>query len=747
MKKFVLCLVVFSAFIFHSEFGRTPSNAQIRGSETRESKAERDGLTSSLREKALKSGNVRVIVHLAAPFIPEGKASKQSRDAQRLQIKEKQSLFRSKYTGLSAETIKNFKFIPFVAIEADADSLDRMLSDPSILNVEEDTLSAPTLAESTLLVGAQAAWADGYSGEGQNIAILDTGVDKTHSFLSGKVVSEACYSSNGSSSISTCPDGVTSSTASDSGLPCDLSVSGCTHGTHVAGIAAGTGTSSSGVARDAHLIAIKVFSRFNASSDCGTSAAPCALSFQSDQIRALERVLELSTTMNIASVNLSLGSGQFTSNCDAQRISFKYAVDNLRSRGVATVISSGNSGYTNATSGPACVSTAISVGSVDDGSSGTTGDAVSSFSNSAPFLSLLAPGRWILSSIPGGAFSNFSGTSMAAPHVAGAMAVLKQRKPDATVAEMVTALKTSGTPITDPRNNLVKPRIEIDDALTAIMNLPKHTPFDFDGDGRADISVVRPTDNKWYIDRSQAGFTETSFGVTGDKVTPADFDGDGKTDIAVWRPSDGNWYIISSDLNTFRSVPWGVDGDVPVPADFDGDKKADLAVFRPSDGTWYRILSQQGYSFVNFGVAGDKPQLGDFDGDTKADLAVYRPSTGFWYLYMTTEGFRGYNWGIDGDVPVPGDFNGDGRTELGIFRPATGDWWTYEPSTFAVSRAVWGQTGDVPSPADYDGDGKCDYSVFRPGSGTTYVLKSSGGIFSQTFGVDGDRPLASAFLN
>jgi hypothetical protein len=110
----------------------------------------------------------------------------------------------------------------------------------------------------------------------------------------------------------------------------------------------------------------------------------------------------------------------------------------------------------------------LSVGSTQDGSLGTTTDAISSFSNSASFLSLLAPGQPINSPIPGNAFANFQGTSMAAPHVAGAWAMLKQTTPSATVPEILRALQTTGLPITDPRNGITTSRIEIFDALPAI---------------------------------------------------------------------------------------------------------------------------------------------------------------------------------------------------------------------------------------------------------------------------------------
>src|SRR5262249_14308773 len=104
-------------------------------------------------------------------------------------------------------------------------------------------------------------------------------------------------------------------------------------------------------------------------------------------------------------------------------------------------------------------------GSTGDGSEGSITDKVSTFSNSSSLLSLLTPGQVINSSVPGGGFMSLQGTSMAAPHVAGAFAILKQAYPSASVDWLESVLDGTGLHIQDPRNGLVRSRIAVAEAL------------------------------------------------------------------------------------------------------------------------------------------------------------------------------------------------------------------------------------------------------------------------------------------
>ncbi|MBA3784063.1 MAG: VCBS repeat-containing protein [Acidobacteria bacterium] len=271
--------------------------------------------------------------------------------------------------------------------------------------------------------------------------------------------------------------------------------------------------------------------------------------------------------------------------------------------------------------------------------------------------------------------------------------------------------------------------------------------FDFDADGKSDISVFRPSNGFWYLNQSAASFRAVQFGSAEDRIVPADYDGDNRTDIAVFRPSNGFWYQLRSSDNTFSGVQFGTSEDVPVPNDYDGDGRADLAVFRPSNGTWYQLRSIANQFFAQqFGQSGDKPMVGDFDGDGIGDLTVFR--NGNWFLFESaSNAFRGVSFGVTTDKSVAADYDGDGKTDIAVFRPSNGTWYQLSSgNNNAFSAIQFGVAEDIPVAADYDGDGKSDVAVFRPSNGTWYLLRSTAGFTSVQFGQNGDRPIPSAFV-
>jgi subtilisin len=379
-----------------------------------------------LSDIAQKKGTVPVIVRVRAAFRPEGLMSNAAEAlAQRAVIKEAQdrSLAGLRYVP---STLRTYGYVPYVAASVDAAGLEQLQASSEAVDIFLNKSMKLATTESLPLVGATRAWAGGYKGTGKTIAVLDTGVDKSHPSLAGMVVSEACYSTDdpaaGYSSV--CPGGVTPSTNPGSGVNCAVlpGLEGCSHGTHIAGIAAGR----SGFAYDASIIAIQVMSYVDNSTEC----EGCLLSRTSDVISALNRVHELSATYNIAAVNISLSIDGYTGHCDDEFQPMRDAINLLKSEQIATIVASGNELHTDALGYPACISSAISVGAIGDGSSSNAPvDVVPRFSNSAQFLNLLAPGASIVSSVPGGEVAGGSGTSMAAAHVSGAMALLRQELP------------------------------------------------------------------------------------------------------------------------------------------------------------------------------------------------------------------------------------------------------------------------------------------------------------------------------
>jgi len=279
----------------------------------------------------------------------------------------------------------------------------------------------------------------------------------------------------------------------------------------------------------------------------------------------------------------------------------------------------------------------------------------------------------------------------------------------------------------------------------------KRAPFDFDGDGKTDIGIFRPSVGEWWINRSSNNSTfALQFGTSTDKIVSADFTGDGKTDVAFWRPSTGEWFVLRSEDSSFFAFPFGTAGDVPVPADYDGDGKADAAVFRESSLTWFIQKSSGGTDIIGFGAVGDKPVIGDYDGDGKADIAIFRPNGGIgaeWWIRRSSNGtVFALQFGAATDKAVQGDYTGDGKTDVAVWRPSNGNWFILRSEDFSFFAFPFGGNGDVPVPGDYDGDGKTDAGVFRPTDLNWYIQRSTQGTLIQQFGQSGDFPIPNAFV-
>lgn len=412
-----------------------------------------------LEQKAEQSGSVRVIVQ-----VRQGG----DRDAVAAGVRQNGGTVRRVYDRF-----------PLLVADVGLPALQGLARSPRVVTVQEDTAERPALASTIPRINADDVQRLGWTGAGRGVAVLDTGIDRDHPFFGSRIVSEACFSTPADGDErSLCPDGTTAQTgagAADAETAQCLNgaVNLCDHGSHVAGIAAGNATGvagapGSGVAPGADLVAIQVFTRFNAAADCSPDPAPCVRAYVSDQISGLEQVLDLDsggTTIDAANVSISNAANNGTA-CDAD--TRKAAIDDLLAAGIATVIAAGNSGHPNGVGAPGCISTAVTVGATDDA------DAVADFSNRGGLLDLFAPGDSVDSSVPDDAWANMDGTSMAAPHVAGAFAALRDAYPTASVATLLGYLRNTGVPITYDTNNppdgvtdTTTPRIDLLAALGA----------------------------------------------------------------------------------------------------------------------------------------------------------------------------------------------------------------------------------------------------------------------------------------
>ena len=342
---------------------------------------------------------------------------------------------------------RRYENLPVLAMEMDGAALRRAKMRGSGVEIWEDPVLEPLLQQSTRIVGADDAWRRGYTGAGVAVAVIDDGADVDHEFLQGRVIFEGCFADQ-------CPNGQPAMIGPGAAYPVGP------HGTHVSGIVLGQSRSTdlSGVGPDLRLIIINVANR-NSRGMSGNGI-----------LAALDVVITLARYNPgvIGAVNMSLGASRDSFGICQSSI-WDLASRLLRETGVAVAVASGNDSRSQRAAPvgfPACIEGFVSVGAV------TKTGRVADFSNSGPSLELLAPGVEILSSVakPSGGritrgFESWPGTSMAAPHVAGALALIYQAAPERTVAERVAALKDTGQRIRDPRNGVTVPLIDLGEAI------------------------------------------------------------------------------------------------------------------------------------------------------------------------------------------------------------------------------------------------------------------------------------------
>jgi hypothetical protein len=265
----------------------------------------------------------------------------------------------------------------------------------------------------------------------------------------------------------------------------------------------------------------------------------------------------------------------------------------------------------------------------------------------------------------------------------------------------------------------------------------------------ADLAVWRPDGNgtgTWYVQGSQGSQqTSVQWGSSSDQPAPGDFDGDGKTDFSVFRPSTGYWYVQKSSDNALLSYLFGMNGDKIAQADYDGDGRTDVAVVRGNN--WYiNRSSDGGFTGVAFGLGTDTPAAADYDGDGKADIAVWRSSDKTFYILKSSDGSpASAQVGLtSADQPVSADYDGDGKADYAV--KSGSSWLILNSSNNQPQTIVWQTATDKAVPNDYDGDGKVDIAVWRESNGTWYIRKSSDGTTrTEAWGMADDIPVPAFY--
>ena len=441
---------------------------------------------AAVRKALEKDDTAQVTVLMKGTSLRVG-SSAAAVSAERTEVQSAQADLAETLSGTGATKISSAALQPAATYRIGQDGLDALLADPSVADITLDGNAGAELASSTAVIQSTQLNAAGTTGSNfqgsttgaYQVAIIDSGVDNQHHAFTGRIVSQACFVTDGS-----CPGGSNSSTAAGSADECTHS-SDCDHGTHVAGIAAGATFTGghAGVAPDARIVAIKV-----AQDD--PARASWTAQFSSIN-NALQRVLtlKLTTNPNLVAVNLSIGTQTtFTpaqqADCDAVSPTVVASIAQLQTFGVAVDIAAGNNGIAGAMSFPGCATNAFAIGATDDS------DVPAWFTNSSSSLRWWAPGVDIDSAVPtGDNHGSKDGTSMATPHVVGAMALLRQCVDGygvpLTNAAVAGLLDTTGPLVT--RSGVTRHRINVLDAATSTVNNNDFaSPEVFSGNGPID---------------------------------------------------------------------------------------------------------------------------------------------------------------------------------------------------------------------------------------------------------------------
>ncbi len=415
-------------------------------------------LAPSVVRAAANGGTLRVLVVLNEPIVGELAVAEGSDEVRTRYLANLQHRFVTDTAPLGVRALRGYSHLPVVLVEVPAERLGEMAADPLVRGVQLDRPVHAHRAEGGALIRANQLLAQGGTGNGVGIAIVDSGIDAAHPEFAGRIRAWGNYTDS----------------------PGDGRVDDNGHGTACAGIAAGA---NGGMAPQAHLWALKVLNAQGSGSDSQILAAFNDIYAHRNDFGGVK----------VVSVSIG-GADVWDGPCDGDNPAYATAMQQLVAAGIVIFASAGNAGCTNGVEAPSCVSSAISVGAVYDANVGvqpgegmifvggcipeerggcqdanTFADKITCYSNSGTRLDILAPANCATTPQPGGGLAAcFGGTSAACPYAAGVAAQILSLRPSTTPTALKSAMTSTGRALTDTRNGVTRRRIDAVSAYQAL---------------------------------------------------------------------------------------------------------------------------------------------------------------------------------------------------------------------------------------------------------------------------------------
>ncbi len=543
-----------------------------------------DRLKAEMQKMAAKPGaTIRVIVNLKSveSLVEKDAAFGDATALQRMQahIQERQERVIEKLARKGhLEVLYRYGSTYAFSAEADVDAILALAAIAEVEIVEEMPVFRKMDTEANQLANVTAVHSQGYTGTGVTIAIIDDGIDHDHaafggsaSFPNSKILGGYDFADNDTNPTIDC-------TAQS-------------HGTAVAGVAAGNGGGVLGTAPDAKIVLLKV----QKASECGQG------SLSGDVAAAIDWAVTNRATYGIRIISMSLGGGAYSSatTCDNASTAYKNAVNAAHSAGLVVLAASGNEGLCSQIAHPGCMTNIISVGAVYDANVGGPGycvdaaacasqansqctpgracfdtttfaDKVTCYSNSASFLDILAPSNCATTALAGGGTNTcFGGTSSATPFAAGVAATLIQANPSLNNDTMRSLLVNNGVPVTDTKNNITKPRVDANASLQATLGGGAATPLT-KGVPVGNLSATTGNELHFVLN-VPSGASNLVFQISGgsgdadlyvkfgSQPTTGSYDcrpylGGNNETCTFASPAAGNWYVTLRAYATFSGV-------------------------------------------------------------------------------------------------------------------------------------------------------------------------------------------------